>query len=60
MFDKFQFICEFNCTHFLMGVRKLYQNRYLDTNKNKTNQSFGSFFYYIYKKPPFQTHAGVI
>ena len=42
--DKFQFVSQFNCTHFnylyaflircthfLRGVRKLYQNRYLHT-----------------------------
>lgn len=44
--DKFQFVSQFNCTHFnylyaflircthfLRGVRKLYQNRYLHTAK---------------------------
>ena len=45
--DKFQFVSQFNCTHFnylyanftrcthfLRGVRKLYQNRCLHTQKN--------------------------
>ena len=45
--DKFQFVGQFNCTHFnylyanftrcthfLRGVRKLYQNRYLHTTKH--------------------------
>ena len=46
--DKFQFVSQFNCTHFnylyanftrcthfSRGVRKLYQNRYLHTKTKK-------------------------
>ena len=43
--NKFLFIGHFNCTHFLRGVRKLYQNRYLHTDGNYPNLSGSSFLF---------------
>ena len=43
IFDKV-YALFMGCTHFLWGVRKLYQNRYLHTQKIQVEPSFNLFF----------------